>query len=82
MCVFLNVQNCPPFLCVLKATIYRQNVAWALTLVPQLSFFVNLIFLVFLNFSYQHRLECIPKIFENLNSFEMMLKMLKTMQIY
>jgi hypothetical protein len=30
-------QNCPPlFLCVLKATIYRQNVAWASKLVPQL----------------------------------------------
>jgi hypothetical protein len=26
--------------------------------------------------------ECIPKTFENLNSFETMLKMLKTMQIY
>jgi hypothetical protein len=24
----------------------------------------------------------VPKIFENLNSFEMMMKMLKTMQIY
>jgi hypothetical protein len=68
-------------------------------LVPQLLlfFFVNLIFLIFLDFSYQHWLEwgklvilkynslkvkCVPKIFENLNSFEMMLKMLKTMQIY
>jgi hypothetical protein len=67
-------------------------------LIPQLlSFFVRLIFLIFLDFTYQHRLEWgksvilkyiplkvehVPKIFKNLNSFETMLKMLKTMQIY
>ena len=28
------------------------------------------------------KVERVPNIFENLNSFEMMLKMLKTMQIY
>jgi hypothetical protein len=28
------------------------------------------------------KVECVPKIFENLNYFEMILKMLKTMQIY
>jgi hypothetical protein len=28
------------------------------------------------------KVERVPKTFENLNSFEMMLKMLKTMQIY
>ena len=28
------------------------------------------------------KVECVPKIFENLNSFETMLKILKTMQIY
>jgi len=28
------------------------------------------------------KVERVPKIFENLNSFETMLKMLKTMQIY
>jgi len=28
------------------------------------------------------QVKCVPKIFENLNSFEMMMKMLKTMQIY
>ena len=28
----------PPSLCVLKNTIYRQNVAWASKLVPQLLF--------------------------------------------
>jgi len=28
------------------------------------------------------KVECVPNIFENLNSIEMMLKMLKTMQIY
>jgi hypothetical protein len=28
------------------------------------------------------KVERVPDIFENLNSFEMMLKMLKTMQIY
>ena len=40
-----NVQNCPPFLCVLNATIYRQNIVLSPNLVPQLlSFFVNLIF--------------------------------------
>jgi len=35
-------QNCPPSWWVLKATIYRQNVAWASKLVPQFYFiFVN-----------------------------------------
>jgi len=29
LCFFLMFQNCPhPFWCMLKATIYRQNVAW------------------------------------------------------
>jgi len=35
---FLMFQNYPPTLCVLKATIYRQNVAWTSKLVPQLFF--------------------------------------------
>jgi hypothetical protein len=84
---------------VLKATIYRQNIFWSPNLIPQLlSFLVNLIFLIFLDFlktsninidsNEQYlknntlKVERIPKIFENLNSFETMLKMLKTMQIY
>ena len=33
-------QNCPPFLSVLKAAIYRQNVACASKLVPQLLLFL------------------------------------------
>jgi len=56
---FSSVSKLPPLLLyVLKAIIYRQNVAWALKLVPQLPFFVNFdFFLIFLDFSYQHRLE-------------------------
>jgi len=73
-----------------------KNIARFPNLVPQLlSFFVNLIFFFrfFLSTSTQMRkigdfksntlkVERVPKIFENLNSFETMLKMLKTMQIY
>ena len=47
----------PPILCVLKATICRQNVTWASKLVPQLLFVNFDFFLFFLDFSYQHRLE-------------------------
>ena len=68
----------------LKTTIYRQNIVWASKLVPQLSFFVNLIFLVFLFFlsisppmrkisdfkNNALKVERVPKIFENLNSFD------------
>jgi len=73
-----------------------KNIARFPNLVPQLlSFFVNLIFFFgfFLSTSNQMKkigdfksntlkVERVPKIFENLNSFETMLKMLKTMQIY
>jgi hypothetical protein len=85
-------------LCVLWRPVFiGKNIAWTSKLVPQLSFFVNLIFLVFflifLSTSPRMRkisdfknnalkVERVPKIFENLNSFETMLKMLKTMQIY
>ena len=35
-------KNCPPpFLCVLKATICRQNIVWSPNFVPRLLFFVN-----------------------------------------
>ena len=38
-CIFFYVSKLPPSsLCVLKATIYRQNVAWASKLVPRLLF--------------------------------------------
>jgi len=49
---FLVFQNCFPFfLCVLKATIYRQNVVWASKLVPQLFFLDFCCFSLFLDFS-------------------------------
>jgi len=66
-------------------------------LVPQLSFFYRFDFSYFFGFflstSTQMKkigdfknntlqVKRVPKIFENLNSFEVMLKMLKTMQIY
>jgi hypothetical protein len=56
-CVFSIVQN-PP-LCVLQRLVFiGKNIARFPNLVPQLlSFFVNLIFLFFWDFSYQHRLE-------------------------
>jgi hypothetical protein len=42
------LQNCLPPLCVLKATIYKQNVAWTSKLIPQLLFFfVNFDFFLF-----------------------------------
>ena len=86
------------FLCVLKAIIYRQNIVWSPNLVPQLLFFFcKFDFSYFAGFFLSTsipmrkiddfknnalKVERIPKIFENLNSFEMMLKMLKMMQIY
>ena len=89
----------PPFsFCVLWRPVFiGKNIVWASKLIPQLFFFVNLIFLVFfwifLSTSPRMRkisdfknnalkVKRVPKIFENLNSFETMLKMLKTMQIY
>ena len=87
------------FLCVLKATIYMQNIVWSPNLIPQLVFF----FFCKFDFSYffgfflslltrirkiidfknnAWKVKRIKKTFENLNSFEPMLKMLKTMQIY
>ena len=44
---FSDVLKLPSSLCVLKATIYRQNVAWASKLVPQLLLFVNFDFSYF-----------------------------------
>jgi hypothetical protein len=93
------------FLCCLslqhsKFSMHRQNIVWASKLIPQLFFFVNLIFLnffVFLKTSNINvdsmrkindfknnalKVERVPNVFENLNSFETMLKMLKTMQMY
>ena len=56
-CVFLIVQNCPSCVC-LKLLFICKSIARFPNLVPQLlSFFVNLIFLTFLGFSYQHRLK-------------------------
>jgi hypothetical protein len=95
----------PLFLCCLslqhsKFLMHRQNIVWASKLIPQLSFFVNLIFFnffVFLKTSNINvdsmrkindfkinalKVERVPNVFENLNSFETMLKMLKTMQMY
>ena len=89
--VFFSFKISPP-LCVLWRPVFiGKNIAKFPNLIPQLlSFFVKLIFLIFLDFTYQHRLEWgksvilkyialkvehVPKIFKNLNSFE-------TMQIY
>jgi len=49
----------PSSFCVLWRPVFiGKNIAWASKLIPQLSFFfVNLIFLVFFGFCYQHRLE-------------------------
>jgi hypothetical protein len=44
------IAKLPPIWFVLKAVIYRQNVAWASKLVPQLFFCKILIFPVFLYF--------------------------------
>jgi hypothetical protein len=57
LCFFLS--TLPPLFCVLWRPVFiGKNIARFPNLVPQLlSFFVNLIFLIFLDFSYQHRLE-------------------------
>jgi len=51
-------QNCPLFLCVLKATICRKKMLLGLTLGPSTSFFVNFdfsyFFVFFKNEQYQH----------------------------
>jgi hypothetical protein len=90
----------PSSLWVLKAIIYRQNVAWASKFGPSTFFFVNFDFSYFFFFFWKRaiststqwgksmiknnalKVERVPNIFENLNSFETMLKMLKTMQMY
>jgi hypothetical protein len=56
--VFFSFKIAPP-LCVLWRPVFiGKNIAKFPNLIPQLlSFFVKLIFLIFLDFTYQHRLE-------------------------
>ena len=56
--VFFSFKIAPP-LCVLWRSVFiGKNIARFPNVVPQLlSFFVNLIFLIFLDFTYQYRLE-------------------------
>jgi hypothetical protein len=83
-----------PFVCVVKLLFIGKNIVRSPNLVPQLFFFLNLIFLIFFGFFLSTltrmrkigdfknntlKVKCILKTFENLNSFE---TMLKTMQIY
>jgi hypothetical protein len=83
-----------------KLLFIGKNIVRSPNLVAQLFFFFckfDFFLFLFLDFSYQHRLEMkkigdfkynalkverVPKIFEILNSFDTMLKMLQTTQIY
>jgi hypothetical protein len=83
---FLMFQNCPPFCMCWKLLFISKNVARSQNLVPQLlSFFVNLIFLIFLDLFLINinsnekisdfknntlKVERVLKMFENLNSLK------------
>jgi hypothetical protein len=94
---FLVSQNCPPLYLCFETPIYRQKYCQVPKLGPSTFFFVNFdlsyFFVFFFSTSTRIRkisdfknnalkVERVLKTFENLNSFETMLKILKIIQIY